>query len=84
MDSPTFAHRIARMRVKRGMTVQELATKANTTYQTLWRIENRHAEAGIYLATRLARALGCSLDYLCGVHDEDEDEVSQSAVAAMA
>jgi len=33
----------------------------------------RNAEPGIYLATRLVRALDCSLDYLCGLYGDERD-----------
>jgi transcriptional regulator with XRE-family HTH domain len=83
---PIFGRRVTRIRGERGLTQQELATKAGTTYQTIWRIENgKHAEPGIYIARRIARALGVSLDFLVNLHgDEDEDEVSQRAVGAVA
>ena len=84
METPIFGQRVTRMREKRGMTQQELAAKAQTTYQTIWRIENgKHAEPGIYIAARIARALGVSLDYLCGVY-EDEAEDSELLAAAVA
>jgi transcriptional regulator with XRE-family HTH domain len=68
----TFGHRVARMRKLRGMTPQELAAKADTTYQTIWRIEHgKHVEPGIYIAARIAWALGVSLDYLAGLYDEE-------------
>ena len=75
MEVPIFGHRVTRMREKRGMTQQELAGRSQTTYQTIWRIENgKHAEPGIYIATRIARALGVSLDYLCGVYEDEDTE----------
>src|ERR1041385_3653632 len=85
MDTPEFAKRFAsrliRMREQRGLDVQELAKKAETTYQTIWRIEQKHAEPGAHLATRLARALDCSLDYLCGLYDEREGRPPGMAAA---
>jgi len=77
-----FAQRLTHMRERRRLTLQELATAAQTTYQSVWRIESKHAEPGIVLAVRLARALGCSLDYLCGVHDDVQDRWAPGRVDA--
>jgi transcriptional regulator with XRE-family HTH domain len=84
MEIPIFAQRVTRMREKRRMTQQELAVQAQTTYQTIWRIENgKHAEPGIYIATRIARALGVSLDYLCGVYEEEKDIEDEESLATV-
>ena len=54
---PIFGRRVTLIREERGLTQQELATKAGTSYQTIWRIENgKHAEPGIYIARGIARA----------------------------
>jgi transcriptional regulator with XRE-family HTH domain len=82
---PIFGQRVTRIREERGMTQQELASKAGTTYQTIWRIENgKHAEPGIYIARRIARALGVSLDFLVNLYGDDEEEASPLAVTAVA
>jgi transcriptional regulator with XRE-family HTH domain len=82
---PIFGQRVTRIREERGMTQQELASKAGTTYQTIWRIENgKHAEPGIYIARRIARALGVSLDFLVNLYGDDEKEASPLAVTAVA
>jgi len=71
---PVFGRRVTQMREKRGFSQQELATKAGTSYQTIWRIENgKHAEPGIYIARGIARALGVTMDYLCGVNDDESE-----------
>lgn len=74
---PIFGRRVTQMREQRGLSIQALADKVGTSYQTIWRIERGvHGEPGVYMARRIARALECSLDYLCALYD-DEDEVSQ-------
>ena len=80
---PIFGRRVTRIREERGLTQQELAAKAGTSYQTIWRIENgKHAEPGIYIARSIARALGVSLDFLVNLHGEDdESEFLPAAVA---
>jgi transcriptional regulator with XRE-family HTH domain len=80
---PIFGRRVTRIREQRGLTQQELATRAGTTYQTIWRIENgKHVEPGIYIAREIARALGVSLDYLVNLHGEtDNVELLPTALA---
>ena len=81
---PIFGRRVTRIREERGLTQQELAARAGTSYQTVWRIENgKHAEPGIYIARRIARALGVSLDYLVNLHGENDDGGFEPATAAL-
>ena len=48
---PIFARRVTQVREQRGWSQQELAERAETSYQTIWRIERGiHKEPGIYLA----------------------------------
>ena len=69
-----FSRRLKEMREKRRLSPQELADRAQTTYQTIWRIERGlHKEPGIYLAKRVAQALGVTTDYLIGTNEPDED-----------
>ncbi|MGE0278732.1 MAG: helix-turn-helix domain-containing protein [Nitrospiraceae bacterium] len=71
---PVFGKRVTQMREQRHMDMQELATRSGTSYQTIWRIERGvHKEPGIYIAARIARALGVSLDYLCDVYETEQD-----------
>ena len=78
---PIFARRATQKREERGWSQQELAAKAGTSYQTIWRIENgKHKEPGIYIARKIARALNVSLDYLVNLYGEGAD--SEIAPAA--
>jgi transcriptional regulator with XRE-family HTH domain len=82
---PKFGQRVARIRQERGLSVQELATKANTTYQTIWRIETGAMKApSIVLARRIARALGVGIDYLIGMFEEEEEEEAKLTAQALA
>jgi transcriptional regulator with XRE-family HTH domain len=77
---PLFGQRIQEMREKRRLTVQELAERAGTTYQTIWRIERgQQPDPGIALAKRLARVLGVTTDYLIGTNDNDEEQLTAVA-----
>jgi transcriptional regulator with XRE-family HTH domain len=81
---PVFGQRVTRIREERGLTQQELAKKAGTSYQTIWRIETgKHAEPGIYIAKRIARALGVSLDFLVDLYGEGKDGELMPAAAAL-
>ena len=72
---PLFGQRVARIRQERGLSVQELATRARTTYQTIWRIETGAMKApSIVLARRIARALGVGVDYLIGMYEDESPE----------
>lgn len=78
-----FTRRLIAIRERRRLTQQVLAERAGTSYQTIWRIERgRHKDVGIDLAVRLARVLGVTLDYLCGVN-EDIDEACEPAETAL-
>ena len=73
---PTFGRRVQRMRERRGLSVQELADRAGTRYQTIWKIERGSLrEPSIVLAQKIAQALGCTTDYLIGMHEDEESEL---------
>jgi transcriptional regulator with XRE-family HTH domain len=81
---PIFARRVTEEREKRGWSQQELAAKAGTSYQTIWRIEHgKHKEPGIYVARKIARALQVSLDYLVNLHGKDDDSERLPTAAAL-
>ncbi len=68
-----FASRLHRLREKAGIPQKELAVALRVTSPTLSNYEN-----GIYLppltkASMLAKELGTSLDYLCGLTDTNLD-----------
>jgi len=67
----TFGERLRRLRENRGWTLQELASRAEVPYETIYRTEKGlHAEPRLSVAVKLARALGVSLDVLAGVYEE--------------
>jgi transcriptional regulator with XRE-family HTH domain len=70
------------MRVDRGLSIQELADKAEMSYQSLWRIERgQQGDPGLFTAGRLARALQCSLDYLVDLYSNTNEGVKLSPAA---
>ena len=79
-NGKAFGARVERMRTRRGLSTQELAERAKITYQSLWRIERgQHKEPGIFTAAKIARALGCSLDYLVGLYEDEPSELMPAA-----
>jgi len=73
IDLKLFGKRVAQMRERRRLSVQELADKVGTSYQSLWRIERgQQGNPGLVTAARLAQVLECSLDYLVGLYETKE------------
>ena len=69
----TLGARIETLRKRKGWTQRELARVANVPHVTLSHLERDiRTDVTTETAKRLARALGVSLDYLCGMYDELE------------
>lgn len=80
----TFGERVAKERKKRDWTQQELAELAGVRYETINRIESgKHAEPRVYVAVALAKALGTTVDYLCGMYEQEPDESELVAPAGV-
>jgi len=78
-----FGKRVEKMRLERGLSTEELATKAGLSYQSVWRIERGlQGTPGLFTAGRLAQALRCSLDYLIALNEEDIDSEYMPAAVA--
>lgn len=63
-------HPLRKARLKRGLTLEALATEAETTKATLSRIENGQRVPSLALAARLVAALDGAVradDFLCGL-----------------
>ena len=75
----TFGERLQRLREAKGFGLRRLEDLAGTPMGIVWRLE---AKAGTYpsvpTAKRLARVLGVTLDYLCGM-DQEWDESNRKA-----
>ena len=57
-----------------GLSVQELADRAHTTYQSIWRIERgAQLDPSIALMRNIARALGVGVDHLIAMFGKDDD-----------
>lgn len=55
---------IKKMRIYRGMSQKELAEKSGISYTTLIRYENKQADIKYHIATRIAQALGITLEQM--------------------
>jgi XRE family transcriptional regulator, master regulator for biofilm formation len=70
---PRLGQRIQRLREQRGLSVQELADRAGTTYQSIWRIERGdQKDPSVALMKGIARALGVGVDHLISMFGEDK------------
>ena len=77
---PRLGQRIQRLRERRGLTVKELADRAGTTYQSIWRIERgEQLDPSIALVRGIARALGVGVDHLIEMFTDDDSEAQQSS-----
>jgi transcriptional regulator with XRE-family HTH domain len=66
-----FGTRVRQIRERRKLSQLELAQRAHTAPNTIWRIEQGQLKApSVYVAARIAQALSISLDFLAGIYDE--------------
>jgi|SoiMethySBSTD1v2_1073268.scaffolds.fasta_scaffold1751298_1 transcriptional regulator with XRE-family HTH domain len=80
---PRLGARIQRLRERRGMSPYELAARAGTTYQSIWRIERGiQLDPSIALMRGIARALGVGVDFLIDMFGEETDEERVPAMAS--
>jgi transcriptional regulator with XRE-family HTH domain len=67
--------KVAKLREKKRLTQQELAERAGCTQGLISKLEkqvrqNVHSD----VLKGLAQTLGCTTDYLVGMHEEEADE----------
>lgn len=75
-----FGQRVTELRERHGWTRRELAKRSGLHEQHLLKIEQelrKRIESDTVI--RLARALGCSADYLLGLKEEKETEADATA-----
>ena len=74
--------RVRRLRIERGLTQTELAERANISQAVISRLEadvRRNVNADVLKG--LARALGCTTDYLVGMHEDIDRELLTAAAS---
>ena len=69
----SFGERLSELRKKRGFSQEELAELLGTKGPAIGRYERGIAKPTIEVASRLAKILGSSLDYLVGNTDAEFD-----------
>ena len=79
-----LGEKIQRLRVERGFTQTELAKRAGVSQTIISRLEgkDRH-NVNADVLKGLAKALGCTTDFLVGMHEEEEHTIGER-FAAMA
>ncbi len=75
-----FGERLQRLREQKGLSRRQLETLAKVPHGVISRLESEdRAYPSVPAAMRLAKVLGVTLDYLCGMYeDEDKDEPAQA------
>jgi transcriptional regulator with XRE-family HTH domain len=78
----TIGGRLKRQRVRRGYSQTELAERSGVKQSLISRIENGSRDNPSADVLRgLAKALGCTTDYLIGMHEDEESEELPTAEA---
>jgi transcriptional regulator with XRE-family HTH domain len=80
----TLGERVRRRREELGLSQIELSQRAWIPQAKLSKIERNACTLTIDTAKRLARALGCGIDYLAGTWDEEEQAPADAAPPAAA
>jgi len=76
-----IGERIKRERRKRDWTQDDLAKHSDIPQPLISRLESGARDnPTTHVLRALARALGCSMDYLAGMYDESENEAAASAL----
>jgi transcriptional regulator with XRE-family HTH domain len=71
----SMGHRIQQQRMKRKMTAYALAKESGVSQSIIHYLEHGTRESdhiAVGTAKRLASVLGVTLDYLCGMNDENK------------
>lgn len=68
-----LGEKIQRLRRERGLTQTELAQRAGISQAIISRLErHRRGNVNADVLKALAKALGCTTDYLVGMHEEED------------
>jgi transcriptional regulator with XRE-family HTH domain len=74
--------KVHRLRVARKLTQQELADRAGVSQAIISRLETDDRDnVTSDVLKGLAKALGCTTDYLVGMHEDEDSERKPAAVA---
>jgi transcriptional regulator with XRE-family HTH domain len=79
----TIGKRVARLRARRKLTQHELAERAGVSQAIVSRLETDSRDnVTSDVLKGLAKVLGCTTDYLVGMHEEDKDSETMPAAVA--
>ena len=77
-----LGEKIHRLRKERRFTQTELAERAGVSQTIISRLERKaRTNVNADVLKGLAKALGCTTDYLVGMHEEEESELFAAGVA---
>jgi transcriptional regulator with XRE-family HTH domain len=69
-----IGEKVQRLRAERKLTQQELADRAGISQPIISRLERQtRANVNADVLKGLALALGCTTDYLVGMHEDEEE-----------
>lgn len=72
MNFNLFAQRLRSLRLKHGLTMQQLGAAVSSTKATIGNLENCNKQPSLLMVCALADYFNVSLDYLCGRSDNPE------------
>jgi transcriptional regulator with XRE-family HTH domain len=81
MVMETVGQRLRRMRKTRGFTLQSLAERAGVAFSTISHAEITDLDMRISTATKIAKAMGVSLDEIAGI-EQPNTETSDGQIGA--
>ena len=68
-----LGQRLQRLRADKGLSRRQLESQAEVPHGIISRLESgEQAYPSVPVAKRLAKVLGVTLDYLCGMYEDDE------------
>ena len=75
-DGEIFRERIRLLREKNGMTQKDFAAFTGTGHMTIYEYERKDKMPRVDMLFRIARKTGCSVDWLIGLKEEEENEAN--------
>jgi transcriptional regulator with XRE-family HTH domain len=77
-----LGEKVYRLRTEKKLTQQELADRAGISQAIISRLERKvRANVNADVLKGLAKALGCTTDYLVGMHEDEKSELLPAAAA---
>jgi len=74
-----FGERLKMLREKQGISLEELATRVDSTKSLLWRYEKGKSDPGLTAFANLAEYFGVTMDWLSGAGERDGIKVNKKA-----